>query len=81
MNEKIFLNGLTTDGVTVIKQKYTTIEGVDYNIGEQWAKGYANSTQGRQEVQAEVIEPYLSAVMAMWGDSPTVTVETISSTQ
>ena len=75
MNEKIFLNGLNKDGVTVIKQKYTTIEGVDYNIGEQWAKGYANSVSGREEVQAEVTEPYLSAIIAMWGDKPTVIID------
>lgn len=73
MNESIFLNGLTTDGVIVMTQKYVTVDGVNYTIGIPNAKGYANSAQGRREAQTEVPEPFVSAIIAMWGDSPTVT--------
>lgn len=75
MNEKIFLNGLTSDSVTIMTQKYTTVDGVDYSIGIPNAKGYANSTSGREELKAEIKEPYLSAILAMWGEAATVVIE------
>lgn len=76
MEEKITLDMLTQDSVSVKKQNYTTINGKEYLIGEPWRRAYVNSTEGRNEVQVEVTEPYLSAIMAMWGDNPTF-VETI----
>lgn len=73
MNEKITLDMLTQDSVSVKKQNYTTINEVEYLIGEPWRKAYINSLEGREEVQNEVIEPYKTAIMAMWGTTPTVT--------
>lgn len=72
MNEKTYLDMLTQDSVSVKKQQFTTVEGVEYPIGQPWRRAYVNSTQGRAEVQAEVSEPYLTAIMAVWGDTPTV---------
>jgi hypothetical protein len=76
MNEKITLDMLTQDGVSLKKQQYATVEGKEYPIGEPWRRAYINSEQGRIQVQAEVPEPYSSAIMAVWGDVPTV-IETI----
>jgi hypothetical protein len=73
MIEKITLDALTSDSVSVQKQKYTIVDGKEYPIGEPWRRAYVNSIQGRQQLQAEVSEPYLSAIMAVWGDAPTVT--------
>jgi hypothetical protein len=75
MNEKITLDVLTQDSVSLKKQKYTIIDGKEYAIGEPWRRAYINSVQGRKQVNAEVAEPYKSVIMLMWGDSPTVTVE------
>ena len=73
MFEKITLDMLTRDGVNLKKQQYTTINGVEYPIGEPWRRAYINSVKGRAQVQAEMQEPYKSAIMAVWGDTPTVT--------
>ena len=73
MFEKITLDMLTQDSVSLKKQQYATVEGKEYPIGEPWRRAYTNSVQGREQVQAEVPEPYLSAIMAVWGDTPTVT--------
>jgi hypothetical protein len=73
MIEKIILDMLTQDGVSLKKQQYATVDGKEYPIGEPWRRAYINSVQGRAQVQAEVPEPYLSAIMAVWGDTPTVT--------
>ncbi len=73
MNEKITLDMLTQDSVSLKKQQYTVVDGKEYPIGEPWRRAYINSPQGRAQVQEEVPEPYKSAIFAVWGDAPTVT--------
>ena len=73
MIEKITLDTLTQDGVSLKKQQYATIDGQEYPVGQPWRRAYINSAVGREQLQAEVLEPYLSAIMAVWGDKPTVT--------
>jgi len=73
MVEKITLNTLTQDNVSLKKQNYTIIDGVEYPIGEPWRRAYVNSIQGREQVNAEAAEPYKSVIMLMWGGTPTVT--------
>ena len=75
MNEKITLDMLTQDSVSLKKQNYAIVDGTEYPIGEPWRKAYVNSTNGRAEVEAEVSEPYKTAVFAVWGDTPTVSEE------
>lgn len=72
MNEKISLDMLTQNSVSLKKQNYTTVNGVEYPVGEPWRKAYVNSTSGRAQVTAEVPEPYKTAIFAVWGESPTV---------
>ena len=73
MAEKITVDTLTKDSVSLKKQQYTTVDGKEYPIGEPWRRAYVNSVQGRSQVQAEVPEPYKTAIMAVWGDVPTIT--------
>ena len=73
MEEKITLDMLTQDSVSVKKQNITTINGVEYAIGEPWRRAYINSEAGRKELQSEVVEPYISAILAIWSNTPTVT--------
>lgn len=73
MTEKITLDMLTQESVSVKKQQYATVEGKEYPIGEPWRRAYANSERGRAQVQAEVPEPHRSAIFAVWGNAPTVT--------
>ncbi|GEM_PF-38000 len=58
MSEKYTLDILTDDNVSIKK--------------EDCRKAYANSESGRQELKTEIPEPYLSQVLAIWGDVPTV---------
>ena len=75
MIEKITLDMLTLDSVSVKKQQYIVQDGKEYAISEPWRRAYANSIQGRQQVEVEVPEPYRTAIFAVWGDAPTVTEE------
>lgn len=72
MIEKITLDMLTQDSVSVKRQRYAVVDGEEYPIGRPHRKAYVNSERGRTEIQNELEEPYLSAVMAVWGEQPTV---------
>ena len=72
MIEKITLDMLTQDSVSLKRQNYTEIEGQLQPVGQPWRRAYVNSEQGRAQVAAEIPEPYKSAIFAVWGDEPTV---------
>ena len=40
--------------------------------GKYWRKAYCNSEAGRVELQEEVEEPFLSEILSVWGELPTV---------
>lgn len=69
---KIYLDALTENSVTVKSQRYIVVEGEEMNIGEIHAKAYPNGEGGRTELMAELPEPFVTAVLAVWGDAPTV---------
>ncbi|QIB68273.1 hypothetical protein Ami103574_02620 [Aminipila butyrica] len=73
MNEKTYLDMLTQNSVSLRKQQYVIVDGIEYPVGICWGKAYINSTRGREELQAEVGEPYLSSILGIWGTKPTVT--------
>ena len=70
--EKISLDMLTPTSVSVKKQQYVEVNGVEYPIGEPHRRAYVNSIAGRADVEAEVAEPYRAAIFAVWGEEPTV---------
>jgi hypothetical protein len=72
MIEKISLDLLTQSSVSIRKQQFTTIDDVEYPIGQPWRRAYVNSINGRTQVETEVLEPYKTAIFAVWGDTPTV---------
>ena len=72
MTETVTIDALTKNSVSVKRQKTITAEGSIYEIGEPHRCAYVNSTYGRAQLAKEVPEPYLSAVMAVWGNAPTV---------
>lgn len=72
MEEKIILDSLNQNSVSIKRQKCITIDGVIYSIGQPSNKGYYNSIQGREEIKKEVSEPYKSAIFSIWGDVPTI---------
>jgi len=72
MIEKITIDILTGNSVSIKKQNYAVINGTEYAIGEPWRRAYVNSTSGRMQLQAEVTEPYLTSILGVWGDTATV---------
>ena len=72
MEYKITLDMLTENSVSVVKQGYAVIDGTEYAVGAPHRCAYSNSTGGRARIQAELPAEYANAVLAVWGDTPTV---------
>lgn len=72
MIEKITLDMLTQDGVSVKTQKYVVVDDIEYPIGDPHRRSYVNSESGRAAVQDELPEAQASAILSVWGDTPTV---------
>ena len=72
MIEKITLDMLTQDSVSVKTQDFITHEGQEYPIGQPHRKAYVNSIRGRQEAENELPQEYQNAIFSIWGDSPTI---------
>jgi hypothetical protein len=72
MNGKITLDNLTQDSVSVKTQQYATIEGIEHPVGQPLRKAYVNSTSGRASAASELPQAQQNAIMAVWGDTPTV---------
>ena len=75
MIEKYTLDNLNQDSVSVKKQTYIDYMGQQYPIGEIWRRAYVNSVQGREQIVAELPQAQVTAIMAVWGDAPTVAEE------
>lgn len=70
-NSKITLDLLTTDSVCVITEIEVEINGKIYNL-ENSRQAYVNSPLGRTNIIADLPEEYMTAIFALWGDTPTI---------
>lgn len=75
MFTELSIEGLNTQTAGIVTRKYIDYAGERYEVGVRHRKLYINSEAGREELLNELREPYYSAVMAVWGDSPTVLTE------
>ncbi|WP_294908039.1 hypothetical protein [uncultured Ruminococcus sp.] len=69
---KITLDMLTTDSVSVLKQQYITVDGTDIKVGENVRNAYMNTQTERELLKSELPEEFYNAVIAVWGDTPTI---------
>ena len=72
IKEKIILDMLTNDSVSVLKQQYITVDGTDIKVGENVRNAYMNTQTQREQLKEILPEEYYNAVMAVWGDTPTI---------
>ena len=76
IKEKITLDMLTTDSVSVLKQQYITVDGTDIRVGENVRNAYMNTQTERELLKVKLPEEFYNAVIAVWGNSPTVAAPT-----
>ena len=72
LKEKITLDMLTADSVSVLRQQFLNYNGVEMQVGENIRNAYSNNEDDRALLKNILSEEYYNAVMAVWGDIPTV---------
>lgn len=72
IKEKITLDMLTQNSVSILKQKFIDIDGVETQVGGNIRNAYVNDENGRAILSEILPAEYYNAVMAVWGDVPTV---------
>lgn len=72
LKEKITLDMLTKDSVSVLRQQFLTFNGEEMQVGGNIRNAYMNSESGRQLIRNLLPDEYYNAVMTVWGDNPTV---------
>lgn len=72
LKEKITLDMLTKDSVSVLRQQFLNYGGTEMQVGGNVRNAYMNSKSGREQLKAVLSDEYYAAVMAVWGAEPTV---------
>lgn len=72
IKEKIILDMLTTDSVSVLKQQYITVDGTDIRVGENVRNAFMNTQTERELLRVKLPDEFYNAVIAVWGNSPTI---------
>lgn len=72
LKEKITLDMLTKDSVSVLRQQFLTFNGEEMQVGGNIRNAYMNDESGREQLRKVLSDEYYNAVMAVWGDTLTV---------
>ena len=72
INTAYTLEQLTADSVNVLTVSSAKVNGKVYEL-ERARVCYGNSPLGRQQIVEALPEQYAEAVLAVWGDAPTLT--------
>ena len=72
IKEKITLDMLTQNSVSVLRQNFIELNGVETQVGGNVRNAYENDETGREILKNTLPEEYYNAVMSVWGDTPTV---------
>lgn len=67
VTEKITLDMLTKEGVSVLRQKFININDVEVQVGENVRNAFTNCEYDRKILKGQLSENYYNAVMAVWG--------------
>ena len=66
ITERITLDMLTKEGVSVLRQKFININGEDVQVGGNVRNAYTNCEDDRKILKEQLSEEYYNAVMAVW---------------
>lgn len=68
IKEKIMLDMLTKDSVSVLRQKFISLNGTDVQVGENVRNAYMNCEEDRKILREQLSEEYYNAVIAVWSN-------------
>ena len=66
VTEKITLDMLTKEGVSVLRQKFVVIDGTEMQVGGNVRNAYTNCEDDKKKLKEQLSEEYYNAVMAVW---------------
>ena len=66
LKEKITLDMLTKDSVSVLRQTFINLGGEDVQVGENVRNAFTNCEDDRKILKEQLSEEYYNAVMAVW---------------
>ena len=66
IKERITLDMLTKDIVSVLRQKFINLGGEDVQVGENVRNAYTNCESDRAILKEQLSEEYYNAIMAVW---------------
>ena len=66
IKERITLDMLTKDSVSVLRQKFINLGGEDVQVGENVRNAFTNCESDREILKEQLSEEYYNAVMAVW---------------
>ena len=66
LKEKITLDMLTKDSVSVLRQKFIEINGTEMQVGGNVRNAYTNCESDREILKEQLSEEYYNAIMAVW---------------
>lgn len=72
LKEKITLDMLTKDSVSVLRQQFLDYGGAEMQVGGNIRNTYINNKSDREQLRKVLSDAYYNAIMAVWGDIPTV---------
>ncbi len=70
--EKKTITNLTTDSVSILTQQFTEVDGEETQVGSNHRCAYENSESGRALLAEMEPAEVVTAVMAVWGETPTI---------
>ena len=71
ITKKYILEQLTADSVNVVTVSYAKVNSKLCEISRE-RMSYPNSTMGRELISKALPKEYLSAVLVVWGENPTM---------
>lgn len=75
-NKRYEIEYLTNESVTVHVITYIIFNGQNLDLHDKsFTTSYMNSPRGRKMLMEEIPEPYLSSILTMWGQMPTLDLE------
>lgn len=66
IKERITLDMLTKDSVSVLRQKFIEIGGTEMQVGGNVRNAYTNCDEDKSILKEQLSEEYYNAVMAVW---------------
>ena len=66
LKEKITLDMLTKDSVSVLRQQFLRFNGEEMQVGGNIRNAYMNDESGREQIRKVLSDEYYNAVMAVW---------------